>query len=411
MSRSWLTIGAFYAQRLVPGALAVLALPLLYEVCGAATYQRYSLCLLLGGTAALLFGNWVAQGAVRNLTGSGLDRSTWFRTLRLLLISAVLAGTVTAIGLPFASPDLALAPAGLAIVVTLLTVQAALVPILQALGHHLACLLSELFRTVGVVAFIMVLHGQMPASPIIVEIAIGVVTALAIMVLLPRFLSEIRVSRTPEDEPPLNSGRDFLQYGGPLSLYNGLSLWLQFQARASIVASSTPQAALLIMAFDMAQKIVSALSAPLIASQVPAMVIAYNADDKASLQRRIKRIQYFLWVTATLMVVGAIIGHTMNLWILRAEIVLVALVVSLLGNFLLQLAIPSQKVLEFGHHTPALAVAMAIATAAAMASHGLSPEMRHAAPGLELLIGGATLVILVLLLNRRLRSNDQRGEL
>ena len=37
----------FYAQRLLPGALGILALPWLFEVAGPITYQRYSLVILL----------------------------------------------------------------------------------------------------------------------------------------------------------------------------------------------------------------------------------------------------------------------------------------------------------------------------------------------------------------------------
>lgn len=391
----------FYAQRLLPGALGILALPWLFEVAGPMTYQRYSLVILLMGAISMLCGTWVTQSAVRNLSRTGYDRPSMTLMMQLLALSSVGAAAIAAAVLRWAFPDISIAPFWICLATMLLTLQTTILPVVQSVGKHVHCLLSELIRTIGPVVLIGIAVKYKLAGPSAVEMGVAVATAVSLVPMWPAVRSVFSTA-TKEAHGPLQDGLSMLRYGGPLSIYNGLSLWLQYMSRTALiaVAGSTPVAGSLIMATDLAQKIVGAASAPLIASQVPSMVVAHNEGRTSAVEKKARLLQALILLGCVILLACIFFAHVTSTWIFQDATVTTCAAVATIGNMLLQLSVCAQKRLEFRGTTIFIALAMAFGAGVSSAYIWYAPmSSQIALPGLDLLAGAATLFALVLIFN------------
>lgn len=395
----------FYAQRLLPGALGILALPWLFEVAGPMTYQRYSLVILLMGAISMLCGTWVTQSAVRNLSRTGYDRPSMTLMMQLLALSSVGAAAIAAAVLRWAFPDIGIAPFWICLATMLLTLQTTILPVVQSVGKHVHCLLSELIRTIGPVVLTGIAVRHKLAGPSAVEMGVAVATAVSLVPMWPAVRSVFSTA-TKEAHGPLQDGMSMLRYGGPLSIYNGLSLWLQYMSRTALiaVAGSTPVAGSLIMATDLAQKIVGAASAPLIASQVPSMVVAHNEGRISAVEKKVRLLQTLIFLGCIILLIGITFAHVTNTWIFHDATVATCCAIAVIGNMFLQMATCSQKQLEFKGATASIALSMAIAALISTTYIRHIPILiQTSLPGLDLAAAGVLLYILVLILRARIR--------
>lgn len=395
----------FYAQRLLPSALGILALPWLFEVAGPITYQRYSLVILLMGAISMLCGTWITQSAVRNLSRTGYDRPSMTLMMQLLALSSVGAAAIAAVVLRWAFPDIGIAPFWICLATILLTLQTTILPVVQSVGKHVHCLLSELIRTIGPVVVIGIAVRYQLAGPSTVEMGVAVATAVSLAPMWPAVRS-VFATATKEAHGPLRDGLSMLRYGGPLSIYNGLSLWLQYMSRTALigVAGTTPVAGSLIMATDLAQKIVGSASAPLIASQVPSMVVAHNEGRTDAVEKKARLLQALIILGCVILLACIFFAHLTSTWIFQDATVAACSAIAVIGNMFLQMATCSQKQLEFKGATASIALSMAIAALISTTYIRHTPIwIQTSLPGLDLTAAGVLLYILVLILRARIR--------
>ena len=366
---------------------------------GPITYQRYSLVILLMGTISMFCGTWVTQSAVRNLSRTGYDRPSMTLMMQLLVLSSVAAAVIAAAVVTWTFPDVGITPVWICVATMLLTLQSTILPVVQSVGKHALCLVSELIRTIGPVVLIGLSVRFELAGPNAVEMGVAVATAVSLVPMWSAVRSVFSTA-TKEAHGPLQDWLSMIRHGGPLSIYNGLSLWLQYTSRTALiaVAGTTPVAGSLIMATDLAQKIVGSASAPLIASQVPSMVVAHNEGRISDVEKKVRLLQALICLGCIILLIGITFAHVTNTWIFQDAAVTTCAAIATFGNIFLQLSVCAQKQLEFRGATICIALAMAFGAGVSSAYIWYLPMSSQIAfPGLSLLSGAATLFVLVLL--------------
>ena len=398
------SISGFYAQRLLPGALGIGMLPWLYETAGAFAYQRYSMAVLLIGTVAMLFGTWLTQSALRNLNRSGYDRWTLLLLLRMLALSAAVAGLIGVLLLRLAPPSLQSESVWMFCAIVLLTIQSVLLPLIQAMNKHMSCLLSELVRTLGPVAIIGLAGQRYPHISAIVELSMVVGIGISLLVMMPALYEVMKSSLLNTVSAPLHNSLAMLRYGAPLSVYNGLSMWLQYATRSALAAyaSATTAGGSLVMAADLSQKVVSSICAPLMASQMPAMVVAFNEGNIAQVDSKIRLLQMLFLTGSAVLIIGVASAYLSGIWIFEIYQVAICACITIIGNTLIYLAACAQKTLELQGATVRIASGMVSAAVVSSACiHFLPPSVQTAYPGVSLLAGAAVLYLMITFFLRR----------
>lgn len=390
----------FYAQKLVPAALGFASLPWLFETAGEAIYGTYSTLALLVAALAMLTGTWVTQSALRNFSGPAYAGTTARHLWQSVVASAIGAGILAWASLRWVFPHISSSPITLSFAIGVTTAELALIPVLQVCHWHITATLAEAIRTSGAIALIVLgLHLDIPTE-LRIELALLLSSALAIVVMIPACLATIRPSQ-PDSAAHLESWSHMLAYGAPLSFYNGCAMWLQYFSRAAILRTSDGAGALVIGS-DLALRLVSAFGAPLVASQVPRMMIEYRDGNGTAVDRIIRTLQMALIAAGVALLTLLGCAHVFGWWIFGSALVTRGTAIAVIANVIFQLAVCAQKPLELHDKTLQVAATMAISALAALClSVVLTPAMRRVVPGAELLIAATVLYASVVAFQRR----------
>jgi len=375
----------FFLQKLLPGALGVIALPWLFRFAGDTAYKQYSLTQSLLGAVSTFTGAWLGQSMLRNIRSSGYDK----RTLQIffwgLLACAIFASGIAIPATRFGLIKVAsykFAPIILASI--FLTLQSAIVPGIQAVGRHAMCVLSEVARTIIPIACLSLIgRSRINGASIDDSIAIG--AAVALIFVLPPLFATWRAARGVKYDPFLGSIPAFLAYGTPLSIYSGASLTLQYIVREGLarnVGANGGVGALLFVA-DLVQRMLNAVTSPLIASQVPRLVVYYTNGAINRVRRIVAGLQFFIIMFSALLIIMAMLWRRTAIHPGFTVLQLRCFIVFCLGGAALQMTACAQKIIELRGATMVVATYMLYALGAASFFSNVFPSgIEAACPGL-----------------------------